>query len=137
MSVGGEVVSTIGAGLVVLLGVGRDDGPSDAASLAGKVVGLRVFEDERGKMNRSVLEAGGGLLVVSQFTLLGDARKGRRPSFIDAMEPVAANALYLAFCEACRGLGARVAQGVFRAEMRVALVNEGPVTLLLDSKRLF
>ncbi|HCF58828.1 MAG TPA: D-tyrosyl-tRNA(Tyr) deacylase, partial [Myxococcales bacterium] len=95
------------------------------------------FEDEAGKMNRSVLDAGGELLVVSQFTLLGDVRKGRRPSFTDAMEPVRANELYKSFCEACRRLGVKVGEGVFRAEMKVALVNDGPVTLLLDSKRLF
>ena len=137
VAVSGETVSSIRTGLLVLLGVGKEDGEADGESLADKVVNLRVFEDEAGKMNRSVLDAGGELLVVSQFTLLGDARKGRRPSFIDAMEPVRANELYKRFCEACRRLGVKVGEGVFRAEMKVALVNDGPVTLLLDSKRLF
>jgi D-tyrosyl-tRNA(Tyr) deacylase len=137
VSVAGEQVSSIGPGLAVLLGVGRDDAAADVAWLAEKVIGLRIFEDEQGKMNRSLLEVGGELLVVSQFTLYGDARKGRRPSFIEAMEPEGANALYQAFCAACRGHGARVAEGVFRADMSVALVNEGPVTLLLDSRRTF
>jgi len=137
VSVSGQTVSSIGKGLLVLLGVGKEDAEADLDFLAEKVVGLRVFEDETGKMNRSVLEAGGELLVVSQFTLFGDARKGRRPSFTDAMEPGRANELYQAFCARCRALGARVGEGIFRAEMQVALVNEGPVTLLLDSKRLF
>jgi D-tyrosyl-tRNA(Tyr) deacylase len=137
VAVSGETVSSIGTGLLVLLGVGKGDGEADVDFLADKVVNLRVFEDEAGKMNRSVLDAGGELLVVSQFTLLGDVRKGRRPSFTDAMEPVRANELYKSFCEACRRLGVKVGEGVFRAEMKVALVNDGPVTLLLDSKRLF
>jgi len=137
VSVNGQLVSSIGQGLLVLLGVGKEDGLPALALLADKVVGLRIFEDEQGKMNRSVLERGGELLVVSQFTLYGDARKGRRPSFTDAMEPEGANALYQRFCEACRQRGVKVSEGVFRAEMKVALVNEGPVTLLLDSKRTF
>lgn len=137
VSVEGRVVSAIGKGLLVLLGVAKDDGPADIGYLAEKIAGLRVFEDDEGKMNRAVLEVGGELLVVSQFTLLGDVRKGKRPSFSDAMEPVRANELYQHFCTACRSLGARVSEGVFRADMRVALVNEGPVTLTLDSKKLF
>ncbi|MGI5863118.1 MAG: D-aminoacyl-tRNA deacylase [Myxococcales bacterium] len=137
VTVSGETVSSIGTGLLVLLGVGKEDSDSDVDFLADKVVNLRIFEDEAGKMNRSVIDAGGELLVVSQFTLFGDARKGRRPSFTDAMEPVRANELYKRFCEACRRLGVKVGEGVFRADMKVALVNEGPVTLLLDSKRLF
>lgn len=137
VTVEGKVVSTIGPGLLVLLGVGRDDARADLEYLAEKVVGLRVFEDEQGKMNRGLLEAGGELLVVSQFTLFGDVRKGKRPSFTDAMEPERANAMYQEFCGACRGLGAKVSEGVFRADMKVALINDGPVTLLLDSKRLF
>jgi len=137
VTVAGQVVSSIHAGLLVLLGVGEDDTPADVDYLAEKTVGLRVFEDEQGKMNRSVLEAGGALLVVSQFTLLGDVRKGKRPSFSDAMEPVRANELYQAFCVACRARGVAVSEGVFRADMKVALMNEGPVTLLLDSKKLF
>ncbi len=137
VEVGGQQVSGIGKGLLVLLGVGKEDSEDDARGLADKVVGLRIFEDAQGKMNLALLEAGGELLVVSQFTLFGDARKGRRPSFIDAMEPVRANELYQAFCQACRALGTKVGEGVFRADMKVALVNDGPVTLLLDSKRLF
>jgi D-aminoacyl-tRNA deacylase len=135
VSVGGEEVAGIGRGLAVLLGVGKDDGEADLAWLADKVVGLRVFEDGAGRMNRALLEVGGELLVVSQFTLLADVRKGKRPSFTDAMEPGRANELYQRFCGACRALGATVRQGVFRAKMRVSLVNEGPVTLVIDSPR--
>lgn len=134
VEVGGERVGAIGPGLLVLLGVGKGDGEKDVAWLAEKIVGLRVFEDEAGKMNRGLLEAGGELLVVSQFTLYGDARKGKRPSFVDAMEPGRAAELYEAFCRACRTLGASVSRGVFRADMKVALVNEGPVTLILQSE---
>lgn len=137
VTVEGQVVASIGRGLLVLLGVGREDGPDDLTYLAEKVVGLRVFEDEQGKMNRAVLEDGGELLVVSQFTLYGDVRRGKRPSFTDAMEPVRANELYQQFCAACRRLGAKVGEGVFRADMKVGLVNDGPVTLLLDSRKLF
>jgi D-tyrosyl-tRNA(Tyr) deacylase len=137
VTVEGKAVSSIGKGFLVLLGVGKDDAEADAATLADKVVGLRIFEDEQGKMNRSLLEVGGELLVVSQFTLFGDARRGRRPSFTDAMEPVRANALYQAFCADCRKLGAKVGEGIFRADMKVALVNDGPVTLLIDSRKLF
>lgn len=137
VTVGGERVSSIGRGLLVLLGVGAEDAGADARYLAEKIVNLRIFEDGAGKMNLSLLEIGGELLMVSQFTLYGDARKGRRPSFIDAMEPALASALYEACCAACRGLGTRVSQGVFQADMQVSLVNDGPVTLLLDSKRAF
>lgn len=137
VSVGGETVSSIGPGLLVLLGVGQDDTEADVSYMAEKLVGLRIFEDEAGKMNRSVLDVGGELLIVSQFTLFGDVKKGKRPSFIDAMEPGRANELYKACCEACRALGVKVSEGVFRAEMKVSLVNEGPVTLLVDSKRVF
>lgn len=137
VAVSGQVVSCIEKGLLVLLGVGAGDEPADVDYLAEKVVGLRVFEDEQGKMNRSVQEAGGKLLVVSQFTLLGDVRRGKRPSFTDAMEPVRANELYQQFCAACRARGVEVGEGVFRADMQVALVNDGPVTLLLDSRKLF
>ncbi len=133
--VGGERISAIGPGLLVLLGVGKNDGEAELRWLAEKVVGLRIFEDEAGKMNRSLLDAGGELLVVSQFTLYGDVRKGRRPSFVEAMEPTRANELYLHFCGACRGLGASVSQGIFQAHMQVALVNDGPVTLVLESVR--
>ncbi len=137
VSVDGQVVSSIGRGLLVLLGVGRDDAAADVGFLAEKTVGLRVFEDDQGKMNLGVLDVAGELLVVSQFTLLGDVRRGKRPSFTDAMEPVRANELYQAFCAACRAQGVKVGEGVFRADMKVALVNDGPVTLLLDSKKLF
>jgi len=135
--VDGAVSGEIGKGLVVLLGVARDDGEQDARLLADKVAGLRVFEDTLGKMNLAVGEVGGGVLVVSQFTLLGDARKGNRPSFTDAAPPEAANALYERFCALLREKGLTVATGVFRAHMDVELVNDGPVTILLDSRRGF
>jgi D-tyrosyl-tRNA(Tyr) deacylase len=135
--VGGEAVGRIARGLVVLLGVAADDTDEDARQLAQKIVDLRIFEDDAGKMNRSLLEAGGALLVVSQFTLLGDCRKGRRPSFVAAAPPELAQRLYEAFVGHVRALGVEVATGRFRAQMQVALVNEGPVTLLLDSRKLF
>jgi D-tyrosyl-tRNA(Tyr) deacylase len=135
VKVDGETVGRIGAGLCVLVGVARDDTESDADGLAAKIVGLRIFEDDAGKMNRDVLEIGGAVLAVSQFTLLGDVRKGRRPSFGDAMEPERANALFERFCAACRGHGARVETGRFRAHMQVELTNDGPVTILVDSQR--
>ncbi|ABS24414.1 D-tyrosyl-tRNA(Tyr) deacylase [Anaeromyxobacter sp. Fw109-5] len=133
----GRVSGAILRGLLVLLGVAREDGPSDADLLADKLAGLRIFEDDAGKMNLSVGEVGGGLLVVSQFTLLGDARKGNRPSFVDAANPELANALYERVCGRLREKGLAVATGVFRAHMDVELVNDGPVTILLDSRRLF
>ncbi len=133
----GQEVSRIGPGLLVLLGVAQGDGEQDLTYLADKVVNLRVFADETGHMNRSVLEAGGALLVVSQFTLLGDARKGRRPGFTGAAPPEQAAALYRQFVERVRRSGLRVEEGVFRALMDVSLVNQGPVTLLLDSRKLF
>ncbi len=133
----GRVSGEIGLGLAVLLGVGRDDGEVDARLLADKVAGLRIFEDAAGKMNLAAAEVGAGVLVVSQFTLLGDARKGNRPSFGEAAPPEAANALYERFCALVRERGLPVATGVFRASMAVELVNEGPVTILLDSKKLF
>jgi D-tyrosyl-tRNA(Tyr) deacylase len=132
--VDGRVVGEIGPGLLVLLGVGQGDTQADAEYLADKSVNLRIFEDEAGQMNRSVLEVGGSLLVVSQFTLYGDTRKGRRPSFIDAAPPEEANRLYRHFVERARASGLPVAEGIFRALMDVALVNRGPVTLLLDSR---
>jgi len=135
--VDGAVSGEIGKGFVVLLGVARDDGEQDARLLADKVAGLRVFEDALGKMNLAVGEVGGGVLVVSQFTLLGDVRKGNRPSFTDAAPPDAANALYERFCALLREKGLTVATGVFRAHMDVELVNDGPVTILLDSRRGF
>jgi D-tyrosyl-tRNA(Tyr) deacylase len=133
----GRSTGSIGRGLAVLLGVARDDGEEDARQLADKVAALRVFEDAAGKMNLALAEVGGGVLVVSQFTLLGDARKGNRPSFVEAAPPEAASALYQRFCGLLREKGLQVATGVFRAEMEVELVNEGPVTILLDSRRLF
>ena len=135
--VGGEVTGAIGPGLLVLLGVARDDGEADARAMADKLAGLRIFEDAAGKMNLAAADVGGALLVVSQFTLLGDARKGNRPSFIDAAGPEEGSALYERFCALLRERGLEVATGVFRASMEVELVNEGPVTILLDSRRLF
>ena len=130
-------VGAIAHGSCVFVGVARDDSEADAAVLAGKVVGIRIFEDEDGKMNRDVLQAGGSVLAVSQFTLLGDARKGRRPSFGDAMEPERANALFERFVAECKALGARVETGRFRTSMKVLLENDGPVTLLLDTRKAF
>jgi D-tyrosyl-tRNA(Tyr) deacylase len=133
----GETVGEIGPGLVVLLGVARDDAREDARYLVEKTTALRVFDDEEGRMNRSVVEAGGGLLVVSQFTLYGDARRGRRPSWIDAAPPELAEPLYEFFVAEARRSVARVETGSFRRMMEVELVNDGPVTILLDSRKLF
>jgi D-tyrosyl-tRNA(Tyr) deacylase len=135
--VAGELQGEIGAGLLVLLGVQVGDGQPDAEMLADKVLNLRIFPDAAGQMNRSVLDTRGGLLVVSQFTLLGDARRGRRPSYIDAARPEEADRLYLHFVERVRLSELEVKTGVFRAMMDVALVNQGPVTILLDSRKLF
>jgi len=135
--VGGELVSEMGPGLLALVGVARGDGPADADELARKLVHLRVFEDEAGRMNRSLLETGGTLGVVSQFTLLGDARQGRRPAFTDAAPPDVAEPLVEALVASAHALGAPVVTGRFRARMEVALVNEGPVTILLDTARAF
>ena len=135
--VGGETVGEIGPGLVVLLGVARDDTDGDARYLAEKTVGLRVFDDEAGRMNRSVAEAGGSLLVVSQFTLYGDVRRGRRPSWVEAAPPEVAEPLYEFFVAEARRSVARVETGSFRRMMEVELVNDGPVTILLDSRKLF
>jgi D-tyrosyl-tRNA(Tyr) deacylase len=133
----GELTGRIGTGLAVLLGVAVGDGEHDADYLAEKVLNLRVFPDDAGQMNRSVLDVRGGLLVVSQFTLYGDARKGRRPSYTDAAPPAEANRLYERFVLRLRPSGLEVATGVFRAMMEVALVNHGPVTILLDSRKAF
>ncbi len=133
----GETVGETGPGLVVLLGVARDDTEGDARYVAEKTVTLRVFEDEEGRMNRSVVEAGGGLLVVSQFTLYGDVRKGRRPSWFDAAPPELAERLYEFYVAEVGRSVARVAKGSFRRMMEVELVNDGPVTILLDSRKLF
>ncbi len=132
-----RVAGEIGTGLMILLGVGRDDSPEAAATMAEKVANLRIFEDDQGKMNRSLLDVKGAALVVSQFTLYGDARGQRRPSFISAAPPEQAAALYEAFNKALRGLGVTVATGIFQATMSVELVNEGPVTILLDSDKAF
>jgi D-tyrosyl-tRNA(Tyr) deacylase len=137
VTVEGRITGEIGAGLLVLLGVGREDTPAVAASMAEKVANLRIFEDDEEKMNRSLLDVHGAALVVSQFTLYGDARGQRRPSFISAAPPEQAAALYEEFNAALRGLGITVATGVFQAMMSVELVNEGPVTILLDSDKKF
>ena len=135
VQVEGQVAGSIGPGLCALIGVEQGDTVQDAEWLSAKAVELRIFEDEGGKMNRSLLDSGGELLAVSQFTLLGDAQKGRRPAFTAAAPPEEAQPLYQKFCALCRERGVRVAEGVFRATMQVRIVNEGPVTLLLDSRR--
>jgi D-tyrosyl-tRNA(Tyr) deacylase len=132
--VDGEVVGRIGRGLAVLLGVGRDDTEEEARYLVEKISGLRIFPDEEGKMNLGLEETRGAMLVVSQFTLYGDTRKGRRPSFVDAAPPEEANRLYERFVELARARGLEVATGVFQAMMEVELVNDGPVTLVVESK---
>lgn len=137
VSVAGEVVGRIDRGLMVLLGVAAGDTDDDARQMAQKIAELRIFNDDAGKMNRSLSESGGAMLVVSQFTLLGDCRKGRRPSFIDAAPPEEADRLYQLFVGTVRELGIAVETGRFREHMDVMLVNDGPVTLLLDSKKLF
>jgi D-aminoacyl-tRNA deacylase len=134
VTVDGKQVSSIGAGLLVLLGVGKGDTEKDADWLADKVVGLRIFSDAAGKMNLALTDTSKALIAVSQFTLFGDVTKGKRPSFIDACEPEEANRLYQYFCERCRALGVTVGTGIFRAEMKVAFVNDGPVTLWVDSR---
>jgi D-tyrosyl-tRNA(Tyr) deacylase len=135
VAVDGRTVGSIGPGLCVLVGVGQGDTVEDAEWMAAKAVELRIFEDAAGKMNLSLLDTGGELLAVSQFTLLGDAQKGRRPAFTAAAPPGEAEPLYRKFCDLCRSRGVRVAEGVFRATMQVRIVNEGPVTLLLDSRK--
>ncbi len=131
--VAGAVTGRVGRGLVVLLGVGRDDSEAEAAWMLDKIAGLRIFADDAGKMNLSLEDIGGGLLVVSQFTLYGDTRKGRRPSFIDAAPPELASALYDRFVEIAKARGLDVGTGVFQAMMDVDLVNDGPVTLIIES----
>jgi D-tyrosyl-tRNA(Tyr) deacylase len=130
----GETVGRIGRGLLVLLGVAREDSAEDADYLAKKIINLRIFEDENGKMNRSLLETGGELLAVSQFTLLADCRKGRRPSFVAAAEPEKATELYEKFVVRVRQEGVAVQTGRFRAMMEVALINDGPVTIIIESR---
>jgi len=134
VTVGHKKVGEIGSGLLVLLGVAKTDKTGDADYLADKIANLRIFEDDGGKMNRSLIETGGGMLVVSQFTLLGDCRKGRRPSFILAAEPDEADKLYNRFVDKVREKGIFVQTGRFRAMMDVLLVNDGPVTLIVESK---
>lgn len=133
----GETVGEVGPGMMVLIGVSDTDTDADLKYMADKVPHLRIFDDENGVMNKSVLDVGGSILAVSQFTLYGDARSGRRPSYIRAAKPDAARALYDRLVAAWRALGLKVETGIFRTEMQVSLVNEGPVTLLLDSERTF
>jgi D-aminoacyl-tRNA deacylase len=137
VTVEGRVTGEIGPGLMVLLGVGKEDTSQVAAAMAEKVANLRIFEDEQGKMNRSLLDVKGSALVVSQFTLYGDARGQRRPSYIAAAPPEVAKKLYEEFSEALRKLGIVVGNGIFQAMMSVELVNEGPVTIMLDSEKTF
>ena len=137
VAINGEITGQIGPGLLVLLGVGRNDTEEDAKYLAAKIVGLRVFEDAEGKMNRNVQEAGGSVLAVSQFTLYGDVRRGKRPSFDAAATPEKARQLYEFFVEQIRAAGLRCDTGRFQEKMQVELANEGPVTILLDSEKTF
>ena len=138
MTVDTRVTGAIDRGLLVLLGAGAGDGATDLQYIVDKIVNLRIFPDDAGKMNRSVLDIGGGVLVVSQFTLYGDARQGRRPAFTAALEPVAAKALYEQSLDAIRASGVtKVEAGEFAADMKVDLLNDGPVTILLDSRKLF
>ena len=135
--VDGEIVGQISRGFVVLLGVAQGDTQADVATMAEKLVGLRVFDDADGKMNLALADVGGAMLLVSQFTLLGDCRKGRRPSFVAAAPPEQAENLYQAFVDAVMSLGIAVSTGRFRQHMQVSLTNDGPVTMLLDSRKLF
>ena len=137
VEVEGKISGEIGTGLLVLVGVEKGDLENDAKYLADKVVSLRIFGDEQGKMNLSLKDVQGELLAVSQFTLCGDVRKGRRPSFVNAADPDEGNRLYELFVNEVRGQGVTVATGIFQADMKVALVNDGPVTILLDSRKTF
>jgi D-tyrosyl-tRNA(Tyr) deacylase len=137
VTVGGQVAGQIGRGLLVLLGVAQDDTDGDARTLASRITQLRIFEDAQGKMNLSLVDIGGQMLVVSQFTLLGDCRRGRRPSFVAAAHPELAESLYETFVSVVAACGVSVATGRFRQHMEVELTNDGPVTLLLDSKKEF
>ena len=137
VTVDGQVVGAIGQGLMVLLGVEEGDTEKEVQYMADKILGLRIFEDTDGKMNHSIQEVSGELLAVSQFTLMGDARKGRRPSYSNAARPEEANRLYEHFVQTIRDKGTKVETGVFQADMKVALVNDGPVTILLDSQKVF
>ena len=133
VTVGGKIVGQIGPGLCIFLGVGKDDAEANANALGDKITNLRILKDQQGKMNRSLLDTGGELLVVSQFTLYGDCRKGNRPSFTDAAPPAQAERLYEYFLARLRNAGIKIAAGQFQAHMQVALVNDGPVTLVLES----
>jgi D-tyrosyl-tRNA(Tyr) deacylase len=137
VTVDGHITGEIGAGYVALVGAEKGDTIKDIEYAAGKTAGLRVFEDAGGKMNLALADVGGAVLAVSQFTLLGDVRKGRRPSFIDAARPEAAEPMFNAYCDALRALGIRVETGIFQTHMEVSLVNDGPVTILVDSRRRF
>lgn len=137
VAVNGETVGAVGPGLMVLIGVSTEDTDTDLKYMTEKVPNLRIFDDENGVMNRSVLDVGGEILAVSQFTLYGDARGGRRPSYIRAAKPEEANAMYERLVEAWRGKGIHVETGIFRTDMKVSLVNDGPVTILLDSEKVF
>ena len=134
VDVAGERIGEIGPGLVILLGITHSDTEKEAAFVAEKCMNLRIFEDEAGKMNRSLLDIGGEALIVSQFTLYGDASHGRRPSFTEAARPELANPLYETFVGLCRGYGVRVATGRFGADMKLSLVNDGPVTIMVESR---
>ena len=134
VEVAGKIVSEIGPGILLLLGIGRNDGPQDIEYIAEKTVHLRIFGDEQGNMNRSLLDTDGAILVVSQFTLLADTRKGRRPSFSNAAQPQVAEPLYRQAIESFRHYGIRVGEGAFGARMQVSLMNDGPVTIIIDSK---
>lgn len=137
VEVDSSTVGEIGEGMLVLLAVARDDAEPEADYLADKIINLRIFGDEQGKMNRSLADTAGAMLVVSQFTLYGDVRRGRRPSYTDAAEPERANSLYEYFVERVRAQGVKVETGVFQAMMKVSLINDGPVTILLDSRKQF
>ena len=137
VSVDGEITGQIKGGLVVLLGVEEGDSQTDVDYLAEKITGLRIFEDDEGKMNRSLLDTGGSILAVSQFTLLGDVRKGKRPCFSKAAPPQEADKLYRSFIDKVKEKGIETQEGVFQAEMLVKIYNDGPVTILLDSRKLF
>lgn len=135
VAVDGKIIGEIGNGLLVFLGVGEGDSEADMKYIADKAIGLRIFSDADDKMNLSVKDVGGGMLVISQFTLYGDCRKGKRPSFSHSMEPVGANAMYEKFIEYVKAAGIKTAHGEFGADMKVELLNDGPVTLLLDSSK--
>lgn len=137
VSVDGKVVGKISAGLLVLLAVGQDDSLGETTWMVDKLIGLRIFEDEEGKMNRSIEDVGGEILMVSQFTLYGDCRKGKRPSFISAAPPDRAKLLFEQTVEQTRRRGVKVETGIFQTEMEIALINHGPVTILLDSEKKF